>query len=212
MGYNKKIYFINNGIKVDINFKNELKTYSNKNKFTLINIGSMNSVHGLKVKGHELLIKAIALLPKNLLKNTELMLLGDGTHINFYKSLAHDLKIDKKIKFKGLVSDVKQYLIKSDIAIFPSLFEGLPLAAIEASIVGLPLITSDITAFDIFDNNCNLRFEKNNVKGLTNKIIYALENLESLKNYSIKSISNYRKMFSIKNTAKEYHNIYSRTI
>ena len=74
-----------------------------------------------------------------------------------------------------------------------------------------PAAVTDIAAFDIFEKNSNLRFKKTDVDDLKNTIIYALENFDLLNINARKNISKYIKIFSIKNTALEYHIKYSKT-
>ena len=46
--------------------------------------------------------------------------------------------------FLGLQSDVLTWLEHADVMLFPSLWEGLPGAVIEAASVGVPVVASDL--------------------------------------------------------------------
>lgn len=53
------------------------------------------------------------------------------------------LGLEKSVKFLGIRSDVPELLQAMDIFLFPSLFEGLSVASIEAQAAGLPVLISD---------------------------------------------------------------------
>ena len=50
---------------------------------------------------------------------------------------------EKSVKFLGIRSDIPELLQAMDVFLFPSLFEGLSVASIEAQAAGLPVLISD---------------------------------------------------------------------
>lgn len=98
--------------------------------------------HLAKVKNQEFLIR---LLP-DLLKeehDTHLLLLGDGKDRSMLKELADELDVAEHVHFTGNVNTVGDYMSAMDVFAFPSLYEGTPLALIEAQANGLPCIVSE---------------------------------------------------------------------
>lgn len=81
--------------------------------------------------------------------NSRLILVGDGEVIDQVKNQVSDLGIDNKVTFIGAVENVENYLQAFDIFVFPSKFEGLGIAAIEAQAAGLPVVASDKVPHDI---------------------------------------------------------------
>lgn len=77
------------------------------------------------------------------LRNTKLLLVGDGELQEQVRKNAEDLKIADKVIFAGSQSNVNQWYSAMDILLLPSLWEGLPLVAVEAQTAGLPCIFSD---------------------------------------------------------------------
>ena len=53
------------------------------------------------------------------------------------------MNLKEKVNFLGVRDDVPELLNLFDVFLFPSLFEGLGIALIEAQAAGLPCITSD---------------------------------------------------------------------
>ncbi|MCP9328136.1 glycosyltransferase [Liquorilactobacillus satsumensis] len=82
-----------------------------------------------------------ALLVKR--SDTRLIFLGEGPMLQKLKELATELGLFEKIIFAGQRSDLEMYYDAMDIFLLPSLYEGLPVAAIEAQCSGLPTLISD---------------------------------------------------------------------
>lgn len=87
----------------------------------------------------------IRLLPKVLETNplTKLLLLGDGEDRYLLEELVHSLKLEENVILTGNVNNVGEYMSAMDLFVFPSLYEGMPLALIEAQTNGLPCLISD---------------------------------------------------------------------
>lgn len=98
-------------------------------------------------KNHELLLKIFQKYHDDN-KDSVLILVGrDNTSEaqNIRKYIEdNDLKSD--VLIIGLSNDIDKYLNMAEIMVFPSLFEGLPGAILEALSVGLPVLASDIRA------------------------------------------------------------------
>ena len=54
------------------------------------------------------------------------------------------LGIEKSVKLLGLVNNVRDYLIASDLFVLPSFREGFPNSVLEAMACGLPVISTRI--------------------------------------------------------------------
>lgn len=84
-----------------------------------------------------------------------LMLAGDGSEKEMLKRRIAEKGIDDKVFFFGKVEDVNALYAAMDIFVLPSLFEGLPLVAIEAQAAGLFCLMSDnITREAAVTDNC----------------------------------------------------------
>ncbi|MCI8950699.1 MAG: glycosyltransferase family 1 protein [Lachnospiraceae bacterium] len=81
-------------------------------------------------------------LKKN--NNSRLLSIGDGENRETIEIYAKSLKINDKVIFLGVTNDVAGLLSAMDCFIFPSLYEGLGIALIEAQISGLPCLLSDV--------------------------------------------------------------------
>lgn len=102
----------------------------------LLTIGEM-----IKRKNHETALKALEML-KN--QNFILLICGKGDLENYLKRLASKLRVEDKVRFLGFRNDIPQICIASDIFVFTSYQEGLPVSVMEAMAAGLPIIASRI--------------------------------------------------------------------
>jgi predicted dehydrogenase/glycosyltransferase involved in cell wall biosynthesis/threonine dehydrogenase-like Zn-dependent dehydrogenase len=94
-------------------------------------------------KDHATLIRA---LPQLLADHPSLVLLlvGAGEEQAAVAALAQDLGISGAIRFLGHRSDVADLMAAADLFVLPSLFEGLPLAVLEAMSLGTPVVATRI--------------------------------------------------------------------
>lgn len=86
-----------------------------------------------------------------------LLLVGDGEDRAKLEKKAKLLGIEKQIIFLGNRTDVADVLQAIDVFVFPSFFEGIPMAMIEAQAVGVPIVASDSINKAIKINN-NIKF------------------------------------------------------
>lgn len=92
-------------------------------------------------KNHPFLFKVFARIV-SLCPNAQLLLVGGGCLEEDYKGQVENLGISDQVRFLGVLDDVAPVLMASDVFIFPSLWEGLGIAAIEAQASGLPCLLS----------------------------------------------------------------------
>jgi len=90
-------------------------------------------------KGQRFLLAALQSLP-----NACVVLVGDGPDRAQLERQARDLGLHDRVVFLGQRADVAELLACCDLAVLPSLFEGLPLAALEAMAAGKPVVATNI--------------------------------------------------------------------
>mgnify|MGYP001654280906 CR=1 FL=1 len=75
-------------------------------------------------------------------RNALLLLVGGGELENSLKKKAYELGVDDKVLFLGMRDDVSDIVQAFDVFVFPSVFEGLGIALLEAQATGLTCIAS----------------------------------------------------------------------
>lgn len=105
-------------------------------------------------KGHAWALKAIA---ENIvdLNIGKIHLFGSGPESDNLQRFCHSLKeLKDRVIFHGFVNDPTQYYKDMDIALLPSLGEGIPLSLLEVMSFGIPCISTNIGGVpEIIDNN-----------------------------------------------------------
>lgn len=76
--------------------------------------------------------------------SARVLFLGDGPEMDVVKRKFADVGLYGRALFLGSVCNVADYMQAMDVLAMPSLFEGLPLVAIEAQAAGLPVLFSDV--------------------------------------------------------------------
>ncbi len=105
-----------------------------------------NTVYGhvgsfTEQKNHDFLIDIFAEIKKRDDKS-KLMLIGDGPLAGRIKEKINDLNLDNDVIMLGTRNDVNELLMAMDVFLFPSKYEGLGIALIEAQAAGLKCLAS----------------------------------------------------------------------
>lgn len=151
-----------------------------KQLFTLINVGTL-----YEVKNQMYLIDAFAMFNKKH-TNSQLFILGDGPLKDQLQNKIESLQLVNKVHLVGKVTNVWDYLAKSDVFVVTSKYEGLPLSMLEAMASGLPIISSNVGGIeDVLKDNINgFLYDLNNIDILVDYISLLYCNSEIRKKMS----------------------------
>ena len=139
-----KIQIIHNAIELDKYAYSDLKRAKMREEFRLKNeivIGHVGQFR--EQKNHKKIIEIFTEIAKAD-SNVKLMLVGDGPLKSDIQTMVEKNNIRDKVIFAGSRDDVSDILNVFDVFLFPSLFEGLPVVAVEAQANGLPMVISDV--------------------------------------------------------------------
>lgn len=92
-------------------------------------------------KNHATAIKALGQLGR---KDIYYIVCGVGPNKDMLEAFAEEVGLKENVKLLGYRSDIPDILHASDIFIFPSFHEGLPVSVLESMAAGLPAIVSEI--------------------------------------------------------------------
>lgn len=108
---------------------------NNKERYKITNIASL----GISCKQQDVAISVFSKLAKKY-PNWDLYFWGTGNDKELLQSQIFELNLQDRVFLMGFTADPIQKLRESDIFIFPSKYEGFPLALSEAMSVGLPCV------------------------------------------------------------------------
>lgn len=204
----KSLYAIQNGIDIckfkpvsNKNAKDKLREKLDlpKDKLIFLLVGSL-----IKIKDPLTAIKAFK--KANTGNKAQLVVLGDGELFDECVNMSNE-----KIKIKGYVDNVNEYLQASNVYISSSTSEGLPYSVLEAASSGLGLLLSNIPQHkEVFSNvdtyqSSELFFNVGNSDDLSRLIEQHVRN-------SMKNNENYtniiRDQFSSTNMSRKYQDFY----
>lgn len=107
---------------------------------TFINVGR----HYEKQKKVSRIIEAAEKLKADGLK-FRILLVGDGENTNEYRQMVKDKNLKDEVLFLGRKKNPYPYFKISDCLVLSSDYEGYPVVFVEAFVLGLPIITTDVS-------------------------------------------------------------------
>lgn len=201
----EKILVINNGVDVNKFFQSQNKLSGIKNNQKII-IGSIGRL--TKQKGFEYLVEAMGKLSN---QNVECLIAGDGELKTRLQKKVEKFGLENKVKLLGWQKDIKSFLSKIDIFILPSLWEGFGIAILEAGLVGLPVIASNVDGIKeiIEDKKDGLLVKPADSDELAQKIEYLLEHKEFGVELSANLQTKIKNNFTIQKIVAQYEQFYN---
>ncbi len=170
----------------------------------LLSVGEL-----IERKNHETIIRALALLPKNIYY----VICGKGVLREYLENLANKLGVKDRVIFLGFRQDIPELCHAADISAFPSKIEGLGLAGIEAMAAGVPLVSSNVHGIldYVIDGETGYACAPTDVKGFAKaieKLALDEQLREAMKPACLKAVEPFEK----NNALKVMHDIYREII
>lgn len=118
-------------------------------------------------KDQDTVIKSIPLLPNNF----HLFFAGDGVRRTECEQLSKTLRVDDRVHFLGMCTNIPNLLKASDYIVLSSHFEGLSLSSVEGMSVGKPFIASDVDGLREVVKGYGILFPHQDSEALANEIL-----------------------------------------
>lgn len=162
-------------------------------------------------KGYEYLLRSFQTVREHH-PDASLLILGDGPERERLERLSGTLQIEEAVYLPGSVPNVFPFLPAFDIGVFPSLWEGLPLAPAETMVASVPIVATDIQPFrELLGDRAKLVPPKN-THALANTICDLLDQPEKQRSLGEEGYNRIERNFSIERTVDEYAKLYRRLI
>ncbi len=174
--------------------------------FVYLNVGRLDPQ-----KNHKAIFEAFRQVLQKV-PNSVLLLAGIGSLDDKLKQDVKDLGIDDKIMFLGRRTDVPALLAMADVFVFPSFFEGLPVALVEAMFKAKPCIASRIHVFKevITDGETGLLIDPNSPSELKDAMIKLYKDEDLRKRLGENGLRQVRDKFHSSKTAEQWEDLYRK--
>jgi glycosyltransferase involved in cell wall biosynthesis len=128
-------------------------------------------------KGYGDLIPIIPQIIQNF-PEVRFLWVGDGEEREYLMKQVSEYGVRDNVSFLGYRRDVPRLLQSADLFVFPTHYEGLPFALLEAMAYNLPVVASDADAIiELVEHQLHcLIFRTSDCDDLLSKIIWALSN------------------------------------
>jgi glycosyltransferase involved in cell wall biosynthesis len=164
-----------------------------------------------EAKNHQLLVRAMKLVGKAR-PDVSAVAIGGGSQalIDALRRLVDSLDLDGKVHFLGYREDAYSILKACDVFVLPSLYEGLPLAAVEAMACELPVIISDIPPHrELVEHGVDgWLFRSGDEESLADMIILSLSDRERSLKLAQAGLRKVRDNYDSSQMARRYEELY----
>ncbi|TKF99451.1 glycosyltransferase family 4 protein [Vibrio sp. F13] len=112
--------------------------------FNIVGVGRLSNMQ----KDWPTLIRAISILKNDYNHQIKVTICGGGPDYNTISQLISSLRLNDECVLTGHVDkeSIEDHLIRADLFVLPSIFEGFGIAPVEAMQVGLPTVTANYPA------------------------------------------------------------------
>jgi len=163
-------------------------------------------------KGHFDLIEAIAKVINDV-RDVVFLVAGDGPIREELIARVRQLKLEPFVRILGNRSDIPQLLALADFFVFPSHYEGLPGALIEAMMAKVPIIASAIPEnLECVGSESAFLHRAGNTDELAAAIVSAYRSPGKASSHTAVAYSDAVRKFDIKSVAGQYESLYDEIL
>ncbi len=170
-------------------------------------------------KGHELVLKCLINMPKEILEKIKYVIVGEGFYMKKLKKIVQDYNLDKYVIFTGYIEECDKIAIYDlcDVYIMPSRqvgvgVEGFGISFLEAAARGKPSIASNHGGVPevVLNSKTGLLVEQDDLDGLKNAMISIYHNEKLCKNLGIAAKERVKKEFTWERITQKTFNFLDR--
>ena len=163
------------------------------------------------VKDHMSLLKAVA-LNKEALSRAHVLIAGRGPEREKLMAYVEEEDIEDLVSFLGQVSDPFSLYEAGDVNMLTSISESFPYALLEGAKAKLPFIATDVGGIREMAGPYGMVFQAKDAEGLGEKMVYALNHPEEMKERG-EGLYNYvNEHFSQEAMAESHVEIYEKIL
>ena len=179
-----------------------------QDEFVLLSVGEL-----IKRKNYEVVLEALSQLKKDgRISGIRYLICGDGFLRDDLRSKAEKLGLSDYVNFLGYRRDVEELCNCSDLFVFMSHQEGLPVALMEAMACGLPVICSNTRGnTDLIKNGENGEIVESSPEAVAQAILKLRDQRDLCKRYA-EAAELKIKAFDIASVSEKMRELYSEAL
>lgn len=156
----------------------------------------------------------LAFLTKRILPETRFLLVGDGILRKETEKLIHKFNLEKQIILTGWRKDIPRILSAIDVFALTSLWEGLPISALEAMASSRPVISTHTggVAEIIAEGESGFLVSPHQVSRMTERLIVLLKDKNLRTRMGQKAKDSLDSNFTLRNMISRNENLYEELI
>jgi glycosyltransferase involved in cell wall biosynthesis len=174
--------------------------------FLFVNVSRL-----LPRKGQLDLLRAFSIVSKQVPK-ARLLIAGEGAFRTELESFIRNNRLENSVRLLGNVQDIPSLLSASHAFVFPSYYEGLPGALIEAMLAGCNIICSNIPEnLECVDDSSAIIVEKGDIRKLADEMINVCKGSTS-KTMAMNAAALAIQKFSLPKVVEQYNQYYKKLL
>lgn len=158
------------------------------------------------------MLRALKLLDTDLQKKLKVLIAGEGDakYKNELLTYIKKNKLDDVVEFVGVKTNIPEFLYQTDVFLMSSSFEGLPIALIEAAVLGMPCIVTDVGGCSeiIAKSKSGVAVSPQTPEKIADEIVRFVSDKALIKQFSSNAIDNAHK-YSISIAAQLHIDLYT---
>ena len=164
-------------------------------------------------KGHTYLLDAI---PRILQAVPQALFVfaGDGPLCEELQAKAHALSVEHAVRFIGVYTEIPQLLQTADVFVLPSLWEGLPVAMLEAMLAGIPVVASQVEGVEeVIQNDENgLLVPPGDPEALSRALIQLLQDRSAQEKLGAAGKATVEKEYTAERMCRSYEELFTNRL
>lgn len=162
-------------------------------------------------KGHRYLVEAAPPVIEQY-PGLHILFVGDGELREELQLQVRDAGVEGHVHFLGFRQDIPELLAASDCFVLPSLWEGLPMALVEAMATGLPIIATEVSGSKqaMIDGETGLLVAPGDVAQLEEAMVRMLSQPDQARAMGIAAQRRAESHFGARKQAEEHIALYHR--
>lgn len=161
----------------------------------------------VRQKNYSRMLYAMAQLPNDM--PWRLQIAGEGGERAALDALVRKLDLADRVEFLGSVSDINEYFSSADVFAMSSDWEGLPIALIEATLSGLPVVVTNVGGCaEVVHTACNgVVVDELSVASLSSAFLRMIEDAE-LRAFFARNALLYGGRYELSNALRQHVDLY----